>query len=105
MNANTMKITARDMTAALLTDVFVNNGAIQFADGSWAIRQIVDNQEIWTEITVKSKTWAATTRSEAFNPIEAADAWKRDKEMKAKEKAEKEAEKATKVKKAKEKAE
>ena len=50
MNANEMKVIARDTTAALFTDIFAANDAIQFADGSWAIKQVVDNQEIWTAI-------------------------------------------------------
>ena len=97
MNANTIKTTARDMTAALLTEVFNANDAVQFADGSWAILQTVDGQEVWTEITVKSKAWEPTKRSEAFDPYVAMEAWKTDKALKAKEKAEKEAEKKRKL--------
>ena len=101
MNTNTMKTVARDMTASLFTDVFAANGAKQFEDGSWAILQTVNGQEIWTEITVKSKAWTPTTRTEAFDPFVTAEAWKADKAIKAKEKAEKDKAKAEKVAKAK----
>ena len=101
MNTNTMKTVARDMTAALLTDILNANDAVQFADGSWAILQTVNGQEIWTEIGVKSKAWLPTTRTEAFDPFVAAEAWQAEKAIKAKEKAEKEKAKAEKVTKAK----
>ena len=101
MNTNTMKTVARDTTAALLTDILNANDAVQFADGSWAILQTVNGQEIWTEITVKSKAWTPTTRTEAFDLFVTAEAWKADKAIKAKEKAEKDKAKAEKVAKAK----
>lgn len=93
MNANEIKVAARNTTAALLAEVFEANAAVQFADGSWAILQEIDGQEVWTEVTVKSKAYKATKISPAFDPYEAAEEWKAEKELKAKEKAEKEAEK------------
>lgn len=97
MNANEMKVIARDTTAALFTDVFAANDAIQFADGSWAIRQVVDNQEIWTAVTIQSKAYKATARFDAFNPYTAAEEWTAEKEVKAQEKKKKEEEKAEKI--------
>ena len=97
MNANEIKVTARNLTAEALMDALNANDAVQFADGSWAILQTVDGQEVWTEVTVKSKAYKPTKISPAFDPYEVAEVWKQEKEIKAKEKAEKEAEKAKKL--------
>jgi hypothetical protein len=97
MNANEIKVTARNLTAEALMDALNTNDAVQFADGSWAILQTVDGQEVWTEVTVKSKAYKPTKVSPAFDPYEVAEVWKQEKEIKAKEKAEKEAEKAKKL--------
>ena len=97
MNANEIKSTARANTVALLSDVFEANAAVQFADASWAILQEVDGQEVWTEVTVKSKAYKPTKVSPAFDPYEVAEAWKAEKEMKAAEKKAKEEEKARKL--------
>ena len=92
-----IKNAAREMTVNLFTDVFNANDAVQFADASWAILQIVDGQEVWTEVTIKSKAWTPTKRSEAFDPYVEMTAWQEEKAMKAKEKEEKEAEKKRKI--------
>lgn len=107
MNANEIKVIARNLTTEALMDTLNANDAVQFADASWAILQTVDGQEVWTEVTVKSKAYKPTKISPAFDPYEVAEVWKQEKEIKAKEKAEKEAEKAKKLaaKKAKEEAE
>lgn len=97
MNANEIKVTARNLTTEALMDALNANDAVQFADGSWAILQTVDEQEVWTEVTVKSKAYKPTKISPAFDPYEAAEAWKQEKEIKAKERAEKDAEKAKKL--------
>lgn len=97
MNANEIKSTARANTVALLSDVFEANAAVQFADASWAILQEVDGQEVWTEITVKSKAYRPTKVSSAFDPYEEAKAWQFVKEVKAAEKKAKEEEKARKL--------
>ena len=96
MNASEIKATARNTTAALLTDVLTANDAVQFADGSWAILQVVDGQEVWTEITVKSKAYKATKVSPAFDPYVTAQEWQEDKRMKAEKAAEKATKKAAK---------
>ena len=98
MNSVEMKATARNMTAALLSEIFAAADAVQFADGSWAILQTVDGQEIWTEISVKSKAYKATKVSPAFDPYEAAQAWQDEKALKAAEKERKAAEKTLKAK-------
>ena len=98
MNSVEMKATARNMTAALLSEIFAANDAVQFADGSWAILQTVDGQEIWTEISVKSKAYKATKVSPAFDPYEAAQTWQDEKAQKADAKAQKAAERAAKQK-------
>lgn len=97
MNSTEMKSTARANTVALLQPVLDANEAVQFADASWAILQEVDGQEIWTEITVKTKAYKATKVSPEFDPYEVAAAWQQEKEVKAAEKAAKAAEKAKKV--------
>ena len=85
MNANEIKSAARQMTIAALMPVL----------------QEVDGQEVWTEISVKSKAYKPTKISPAFDPYEVAAAWEEEKKIKAGVKAAKEAEKAAKVAKAK----
>ena len=103
MNANEIKSTARQMTIAALMPVLQENEAVKFADASFAILQEVDGQEVWTEVSVKSKMYKPTKNSVAFDPYEVAKAWEEEKKIKAGVKAAKEAEKAAKVAKAKEK--
>ena len=105
MNANEIKATARQMTIAAIMPSLLDNDAVKFADGSFAILQEVDGQEIWCEVTVKSKAWKDTKVSKAFDPFEAAQEWEAEKKIKADNKAAKEAEKAAKVAKAKKKEE
>lgn len=104
MNANEIKSTARQMTIAAIMPALQENDAVKFADASFAILQTVDGQEVWTEVTVKSKAYKPTKVSPAFDPYEAAAEWEAEKKIKADNKAAKEAEKAAKVAKAKEKA-
>lgn len=101
MNANEIKSTARMNTIALLMPVLEENHAVKFADGSFAILQTVDGQEIWTEVSVKSKAYKPTKTYEAFDPYAAAEAWQADKDVKAANKAAKKAEHDAKVAKAK----
>ena len=103
MNANEIKSTARQMTVAAIMPVLQENDAVKFADASFAILQTVDGQEVWTEVTVKSKAYKDTKVSKAFDPFEAAQAWEAEKKIKADNKAAKEAEKAAKIAKVKEK--
>lgn len=104
MNMNEMKATARQMTIAAIMPSLMENEAVKFADGSFAILQEVDGQEIWTEVSVKSKAWKDTKVSKAFDPFEAAQEWEQERKIKADAKAARDAEKAAKVAKAKEKA-
>lgn len=103
MNANEIRTAARALTVETLTAVLDANDAVQFADASWAILQNVDGQEVWTEITVKSKAYKPTKVSDVFDPFVAAEGWKEQKRIKAEKKAAENAEKAKKVAKAKEK--
>lgn len=105
MNMNEIKASARQMTIAAIMPTLTENEAVQFADGSFAILQEIDGQEVWTEITVKSKTWKDTKVAKAFDPFIAAEEWEAEKKIKAENKAAKEAEKAAKVAKAKAKKE
>ena len=98
MNMNEMKATARQMTIAAIMPSLMESEAVKFADGSFAILQTVDGQEIWTEVSVKSKAWKDTKVSKAFDPFEAAQEWEAEKKIKADNKAAKEAEKAAKAK-------
>lgn len=104
MNANEMKSTARQMTITAIMPSLMENDAVKFADGSFAILQTVDGQEIWTEVSVKSKAFKDTKVSKAFDPYVKAQEWEAEHKIKAENKAAKEAEKAAKVAKAKEKA-
>jgi hypothetical protein len=103
MNMNEMKATARQMTISAIMPSLMENEAVKFADGSFAILQTVDGQEIWTEVTVKSKAYKDTKVSKAFDPFEKAEEWEAERKIKADNKAAKEAEHAAKVAKAKEK--
>ena len=104
MNANEIKSTARQMTIEAIMPALMENDAVKFADASFAILQTVDGQEVWTEVTVKSKAYKDTKVSKAFDPFEAAEAWEAEKKVKADNKAAKEAEKAAKAKAKKEEA-
>ena len=103
MNAAEIKSTARQMTIAAIMPSLQENDAVKFADASFAILQTVDGQEVWTEVTVKSKAYKDTKVSKAFDPFIAAEEWEAEKKIKADNKAAKDAEKAAKVAKAKEK--
>ena len=100
MNANEMKAIARNATITALMDALNANDAVQFGDASWAILQNVEDQEIWTEVTIKTKAYKATKTTPVFDPFEGAKVWQDEKEMKRKEKEEKAKEKEKKVKKA-----
>ena len=97
MNANEIKATARQMTIEAIMPMLQENDAVKFADGSFAILQNVDGQEVWTEVTVKSKAWNDTKVSKAFDPYEKAAKWEAERNIKAQNKAAKEAEKAAKL--------
>ena len=103
MNANEIKATARQMTIAAIMPSLMENDAVKFADGSFAILQVVEGQEVWTEVSVKSKAYKDTKVAKAFDPFEKAEEWEAERKIKADNKAVKEAEKAAKVAKAKEK--
>lgn len=105
MNANEIKSTARQMTIAAIMPSLLENDAVKFADASFAILQEVDGQEVWTEVTVKSKAYKPTKVSPAFDPYEVAAAWEEEKKIKDENNAAKAAEKAAKVAKAKTKKE
>lgn len=105
MTMNEIRNTARQMTIEALIEVLHDNEAIKFADGSFAILQNVDGQDIWTEVTIKSKNWKDTKVSKAFNPLEAAEAWEEEKRISAENKALKAKEKEAKIKKDKKKRE
>lgn len=105
MNANEIKSTARQMTIEAIMSSLMDNDAVKFADGSFAILQTVDGQEVWTEVTVKSKAWKDTKVSVAFDPYVKAAEWEAEKKIKDENKAAKAAEKAAKVAKAKAKKE
>lgn len=82
-NVNEIRVEARQKTIEALMPVLMENEAIKFADGSFAILQDIDGQEVWTEITIKSKAWKDTKRSKAFNPFEVAQEWEEEKKIKA----------------------
>ena len=104
MNAVEIKNTARQMTIAAIMPVLQENEAVKFADASFAILQVVDGQEVWTEVSVKTKAYKPTKISPAFDPYEVAAAWEEEKKIKADNKAAKDAEKAAKIAAKKEKA-
>ena len=82
-NVNEIRVEARQKTIEILMPALMENDAIKFADGSFAILQDIDGQEVWTEITVKSKAWKDTKRSKAFDPLKIAQEWEEEKKIKA----------------------
>lgn len=82
MNANEIKSAARQMTIEALMPTLLDNDAVRFSDSSFAILQKVDGQEIWTEVSVKSKAYKPTKVSPAFDPFEVAEAWKEETRIK-----------------------
>lgn len=97
MNMNEMKATARQMTIAAIMPSLMESEAVKFADGSFAILQTVDGQEIWTEVSVKSKAWKDTKVAVAFDPYVKAAEWEAERKIKAQNKEEKEKEKQKKI--------
>lgn len=97
MNANEIKSTARQMTIAAIMPALQENEAVKFADASFAILQTVDGQEVWTEVTVKSKAYKPTKVSVAFDPYVKAAEWETERKIKAQNKEEKEKEKKKKI--------
>ncbi len=97
MNTMEKKIAARALTINALSATLENLAAVQFADGSFAVLQEVEGQEIWTEITVKAKAFTPTKVSPAFDPFEVAQVWQEEKQIKAEAKAAKAKEKAAKI--------
>ncbi len=105
MNSNELKATARQLTIEAIMPALMDNEAVKFADASFAILQEVEGQEIWTEVTVKTKAYKDTKVSKAFDPFVAAEEWEAERRIKDESKAAKAAEKAAKVAKAKKKEE
>lgn len=99
MNSNELKATARQMTIEAIMPALQENDAVKFADASFAILQTIEDQEIWCEVTVKTKAYKDTKVSKAFDPFVAAQAWEEDKRIKSANKEAKAAEKAAKKKK------
>lgn len=97
MNANEIKSTARQMTIAAIMPALMENEAVKFADGSFAILQIVDGQEVWTEVSVKSKAYKDTKVSVAFDPYVKAAEWEAERKIKTQNKEEKEKERQKKI--------
>ena len=97
MNANEIKSTARQMTIAAIMPSLMENEAVKFADGSFAILQVVEGQEVWTEVSVKSKAYKDTKVAVAFDPYVKAAEWEAERKIKAQNKEEKEKEKQKKI--------
>ena len=97
MNMNEMKAIARQMTIAAIMPSLMENEAVKFADGSFAILQEVDGQEIWTEVSVKSKAWKDSKVAVAFDPYVKAAEWEAERKIKVQNKEEKEKEKQKKI--------
>lgn len=97
MNANEMKKAARNSAVEIILPALESVDAVQFADASWAILREVDGQEIWCEVTVKTKAYTDTQRGPAFDPFVAAEDWKADNDLKTAKAAEKAAAKEKKI--------
>ena len=74
----------------------------QVGDFTFAFSCPVDGEERWAEVNIVAKNNKDTATSNAYNPFEKAQEWKEEKEIKAKETADKK--KAEKISKSKAKA-
>lgn len=97
MNQMEKKMAARKLTVEALAEVLESLAAVQFGDANFAVLQEVDDQEVWTEISVKAKAFTATKVSPAFDPFEVAQVWQEEKAMKAEKADTKAREKAAKI--------
>ena len=97
MNQMQKKLAARAATLAALQDILTQLDAVQFGDASFAVLQEIEGQEVWTEITVKAKSFTPTKCNPAFDPFEVAQEWQEDKAQKEQEAAAKAKEKAAKI--------
>ena len=97
MNMMQKKVAARSMTVNALAEVLESLSAVQFGDANFAVLQEVDGQEVWTEISVKAKSFTDTKVSPAFDPFEVAQVWQEEKQMKEEARAQKAKEKAEKI--------
>lgn len=87
MTALEIKRSARVMTIKELERTLNDMCAVQFDDASFAVLQTVEDKEIWTEITIKSK-------AASFDPYTEQALWRDAVEKKAAEKAAAKAEQA-----------
>lgn len=99
MSVNEIRAAAIEKVLVELMPVLEQNEAVKFADKSFAILETIGNQEVWVEVSLKTKAWKDTKKSKAFDPYEAAAEWEEEKKIAAGVKAQKEAEKAAKIKK------
>lgn len=97
MNSMEKKVAARSATVNALMQVLNGLDAVQFGDANFAVLQEIDGQEIWTEISVKAKSFTDTKVSPAFDPFVTAQEWQEEKELKAREKETKRKEKEAKI--------
>ena len=97
MNTAEIRATARQMTISAIMPSLMENEAVKFADGSFAILQRVEDTEVWTEVTVKTKNWKATKTSEVFDPYIKAAEWEEERKIKIQDKEIKEKEKQKKI--------
>ena len=90
MNMNEMRSTARENVMNVFSSVLKDCGAIQFGDGSFAIKTSVNGQDIWVESRFQTKLWKPTKVADAFDPEVEREIWLEDKRMKEENKKEKE---------------
>lgn len=89
MNINEMRTVARENVMTIFSSTLKDCGAIQFADGSFAIKTTVNGQDIWVESTFRTKLWKPTKVAEAFDPEVERDIWQEEKRIKEEEAKEK----------------
>ena len=75
MNANEIRTAAKEATINTLAPALKNIQAIRFSDNQWAVRQEVDGQEVWVEISIKTKNFKDTKVSPAFDPYTEIQKW------------------------------
>ena len=94
MNDMEKKTTARNLVMDKFLDVIEQNDGEQFDTASFAFATEVEGQEIWVEMTFKSKAFKDTKRSPAFDPFVAREEWQAILDERAQKKAQVEAKKA-----------
>ena len=92
-----MKENAKIEVSDKLAKSFTAYGAEQVGAFTFAIPTMQEGQEVWVEVALTAKQWKETKVSPAYDPFKKAQEWRDETAQKAKEKAQKQAERIAKA--------